>query len=128
VASPTSTTSFKNIRTCKGRDEWDSGVHTGTEETGVSTCVQVRKKDPNEACGKQNVALVTKIPAAPSTTSAAETNFQPRRGHRLWLGTQNRLIRAKCAVTALCVISAGRNQAKKSIAKEKQSVAREWVQ
>jgi hypothetical protein len=58
------------------------------------------QKGPNDACGKQNVALVTKIPAAPSATSAAETNFQPRRGHRLLLGTQNRLIRAKCAVIA----------------------------
>jgi hypothetical protein len=48
-----------------GRDEWDHRIHAGIEETGVSTCVRVRKKDPNEACSKQNVALVTKIPAAP---------------------------------------------------------------
>jgi hypothetical protein len=26
-----------------GCDEWDHGIHTGIEETGVSTCVQVRK-------------------------------------------------------------------------------------
>jgi hypothetical protein len=55
-------------------DEWDHGIHTGIEETRVSTCVQVHKKDPDEACSKQNVARVTKIPAAPpSVTSAAET-------------------------------------------------------
>jgi hypothetical protein len=55
-----------------GRDEWDHGIHTGLRRREVSTCVQVRKKDPNEACSKQDVALVMKIPAPSSVTSAAE--------------------------------------------------------
>jgi hypothetical protein len=32
-----------------GCDEWDHGIHTGLEETRVSTGVQVHKKDPHEA-------------------------------------------------------------------------------